>query len=596
MKKGVIILILFIYGVAAGAAEWSFSGGYVYFDNSTTGWTDNSLMLIIGKGDYSSVYEMTRAGKVEGGTWKAEGGEWWYTALPTSGWGDATYMAIIGGDKVWRKGEWGMANIENANHYASYTAGLKASAGQGYVFTVNGHTMTLSYKGDGFTGVTFTDAEKSACYTIDEIGGTVTFICSSDGSRFNTGKRTDVAKVYVYGSITAWEKEEEAYRLTGWSDDGCYYRTMPLSALERIGNSGQPEFLMNIIKYNGNAEAEGYTERAHSTWPNVDSRLLFENGGGVNMVVALPGDDKDEIHSRCERAKKIDGLSDFDLSEPSEQERIANWRLVPGTKMLYRSYHPYDPSRDYGTEERRLYYVGVLGARYGVQGDIALSGDMTGHAGKTYSCGGQTYTVTIPSYYQQLIAGNKVLYVGTRNGKVPTYKTALFESEGPVFGEWIKEVVEWILDEGHPGPYEIHCALGSDRTGAFCATIAALCDASWEAIAADYEGTTAMNVAEYRHRNCIRACLKRMCGVDPASEGWNAAVKGHFVEHGFLTEAQIAALKTKLNDVPSAVESGKLKIESGKYLQNGVLYIQKDFKTYDVSGRIYNAVDSLIDN
>ena len=32
----------------------------MYFDNSATGWTDNSLMLIIGKGDYSSVYEMTR--------------------------------------------------------------------------------------------------------------------------------------------------------------------------------------------------------------------------------------------------------------------------------------------------------------------------------------------------------------------------------------------------------------------------------------------------------------------------------------------------------------------------------------------------------
>ena len=60
MKRRLIILLL-CCAAAVSAADWSFSGGYMYFDNSVTKWADNSIMLIIGKGDYSSVYEMCPA-------------------------------------------------------------------------------------------------------------------------------------------------------------------------------------------------------------------------------------------------------------------------------------------------------------------------------------------------------------------------------------------------------------------------------------------------------------------------------------------------------------------------------------------------------
>ena len=39
-------------------AAWSFSGGCMYFDNSQTQWNDGTIMLIIGKSTYSSVYSM----------------------------------------------------------------------------------------------------------------------------------------------------------------------------------------------------------------------------------------------------------------------------------------------------------------------------------------------------------------------------------------------------------------------------------------------------------------------------------------------------------------------------------------------------------
>ena len=597
MRERLTILLL-CCAAAVSAAEWSFSGGYMYFDNSVTKWADNSIMLIIGKDakdgnpKYSSVYEMCPAPEatVTDGVVSM-----WYTPLPTSGWGDADYMAVIGGGSVWRKGNWSSDNLKNATHYtAAYTAGLGASAGQGFLFTPqsasNGCTITLTYRGTGYSGVTFTSAEKNACYKIDDAKQTITFIFSTSDKRFATS-RSAISRVYVYGSVTAWNQTDEAYRLNGWSDDGCFFRTMPLSAIERVGNSGQPEFLFLIYKYKGGTdygEADAYTDRAHSTWEGMDTRLLFDNNG-INMIVALPGDDLDEIHQRSVEAQKVDALSAFDLTKPADQARIANWRLVPGTTQLYRSYHPFDPSREkYDTEERRLYWVGQLATQAGIQCDIALSGDMTGKAGQSYTCHGQSYTITIPDYYKTIIANNRVLYVGTANGHTPSYNTAIFDSGSDRFAQWIQEVVTFVLDEAHPAPFQIHCALGSDRTGAFCATIAAMCGASWEQIATDYEATSNLRVNEYRHRNCIRYCLKRMCGVDPATDDtFNEKVRKLFIDGGWLTEAQINALKVKLNG--GATDNGERLEVSGeratKSLNDGIIVIQRDGKQYSVSGQ-----------
>ena len=589
MKKG-ILLIACLLSLSMSAATWSFSGGYVYFDNSQTQWSDESFMLVIGRAGYSSVYEMCPVDNPQSGKSQVAS-NWWYTALPSSGWGDAEYMAIITGSKVWRKGTWGQDNLVNASHYAVYTAGLTAKANQGYQFTVDGNTLKLTYLGENYKGVSFTSSEKNACYKLDETNQTITFIFSTSASRFNTS-RSDVSRVYVYGSVSAWDKTDEAYRLNGFSDDGCFFRTMPLSAIERIGNSGQPEFLFNIFKYGDNySEQSGYTDRAHSTWSGVDSRLLFDNNG-VNMIVALPGDDLDEIHSRSILAQKVDKVADIDLTNPSEAARIANWRLVPSTKHLYRSYHPYDPSRaNYDTEERRLYWVGQLATQAGINCDIALSGNCTGNAGKSYTCGGKSYTITIPDYYQTIIANDRVLYVGTVNGHTPSYSEVLYNSNGERFAQWIQETVAFILDDAHPVPFQIHCALGSDRTGAFCATIAALCDATWDEIAADYEATSNMHVNEYRHRNCIRYCLRHMSGVDPATDAtFNEAVKQHFINGGWLTAAQIEALKQKLNGKTTGVETvsgeGLPVTGAGKKLIDGVLYIQKGGSLYSTRGQL----------
>ena len=179
--KRICILLLTLACSWQVFAAWSFSGGCMYFDNSQTQWDDGSIMLIIGKSTYSSVYTMiadpTTANR-------------WYCNLPTSGWSDAEYMAVISGSKSWKSGNFGPDNLVNASHYsAAYTAGLSATSGQGFLFTPqsagNGCNLTLSYLGTGYNGVSFSATEKNNCYKIDTLNQQVTFIFSTSSSDRN---------------------------------------------------------------------------------------------------------------------------------------------------------------------------------------------------------------------------------------------------------------------------------------------------------------------------------------------------------------------------------------------------------------------------
>ena len=577
MMKRVYTLVTAVLTACQMWAAWSFSGGCMYFDNSQTQWADGTIMLIIGKSSYSSVYTMTE---------DATTANRWMCDLPSSGWSDAEYMAVISASKTWDGGNWGPDNLKNAKHYSrAYTAGLSATTGQGFLFTPqskdNDCKLTLTYLGTGYEGIKFADVEKNNCYKLDTAGQRITFIFSTSSKRFNIS-RSDISRVYVYGSITAWNNADDDYRLAAYSSDGCFFRTFPFSAIERVGNSGQPEFLFHVFKKDGS----DYTVRSHSSWEGgIDERLVFINGG-ENMVVSMPWDDMDEIYERCQYAKYVKPLAEWNLTDNMEQARISNFRRVPGTKHLYRSYHPFDPSREqYDTEERRLYYVAQFAEQFGVQCDIALSGDRTSRAGQTYTCGGKSYTITIPAYYQAIIANHNVLYVGTANGITPDFNTALYYSDSERFGQWMKEVVNFILDDAHPAPYQIHCALGSDRTGAFCATIATLCDASWDDISYDYSRTSELRVQEYRHPNAIRYCLRHMCGVDPTESGFHVALKQHFIDGGWLTAEQIAALKQKLNaSDPTDIESVTEDATARKSLRNGQVLIERGGKTYTLTG------------
>ena len=172
----------------------------------------------------------------------------------------------------------------------------------------------------------------------------------------------------------------------------------------------------------------------------------------------------------------------------------------------------------------------------------------------------------------------------------PSFDHAIYYSDGVRFAQWIQETVEFIISDEHPVPFQIHCALGADRTGAFCETIGALCDANWDDLSYDYYRTSELRIEEYRHPNTIRYCLRHMCGVDPATDpNFNEAVKQHFIQGGWLTADQIAALKAKLNRVDTTETA--LENQSGndsfahKFIKNGVLYIERNGITYTVTGQ-----------
>ena len=229
------------------------------------------------------------------------------------------------------------------------------------------------------------------------------------------------------------------------------------------------------------------------------------------MLLLLPGDDIAEIGRRGDTAKYIAPLSAFNLKDSADIAHLTNFRRVPATRHLYRSYHPFNPDRpQYDTEHERMEHLAALGAQYGIKSDIALSGNETGKVGNKYTCGGKQYTVTLPAYYQDIIKNNNVLYVGTANKQTPDYNTAVFRTNEEKFGQWMQEVVRFI--NSHPAPFQIHCSLGADRTGAFSATLAALCGASWSQIAYDYHMTSNLQIQEYRHANCVRYELYLLTG------------------------------------------------------------------------------------
>ena len=144
------ILILLLMGVGnAWGATWSFNGtSYMYFHNKA-GWTDTNKMLFIGKNDWSSVYKMSVVSNTK----------LWVVKLPSSGWSDASYMAVAGaGGNLWGDGSWGPSNRTNATHYTNtYTSGITTNSTQYYLFTPastsNNANITLSYLGNAIASL-----------------------------------------------------------------------------------------------------------------------------------------------------------------------------------------------------------------------------------------------------------------------------------------------------------------------------------------------------------------------------------------------------------------------------------------------------------
>ena len=265
-----------------------------------------------------------------------------------------------------------------------------------------------------------------------------------------------------------------------------------------------------------------------------------------------------------------------------------------------------------------------------------MSGNLESEDGNaTYTVSGTTYTTTIPDYYREIINNHRVLYVGRQNGHTPSYDHALYYTDQSRFAEWIQEIVNFINDDDHPVPFQIHCHLGADRTGVFSGVLAAMCGASWDDIAADYNRTSDLQISEYRHSNQLRHALYLLTGFDPlilpsgpdavptvytattleeaiashtAYSGGKAlynypalgtllptlqeAVAGHFIEGGYLEMDEIETCVAKLRgeEQPTTgvtdIRQNEVMPHVQKVLRDGRVLIIRDGITYDVYGHI----------
>jgi hypothetical protein len=602
---------------------FSLVGGRVYLDNSIAGWDDECIYLVVGNDSESLCVRFLpdTLGRL--------------TCPVPYVKEDITYAAVIGSSH-YSSGSWGPSNLSAANHYSAvYSDGWQSGVHDGWQITLgaadNGCPLTLTPL-DGDYGETFLTTEKNNCFRLNDDLRQITFIFSTSRTRFVISP-LNVQKLFVYGSISNWDKTDSDYRMPGFSADGCFYVTLPYSAIERTGNGGQPEFLFNVFHVNGNS----YVTQSWPTLAEGCEDYLTFNSNGWKQIVAFNDDDVEDLAQRKETALYIRPLADFDLTDRMDQERISNFRRVPGTQHLYRSYHPYHSSRSsYDTERARLEWVAALATEAGINCDIALSGNLESEDGNaTYTVSGTTYTTTIPDYYREIIANNRVLYVGKQNGHTPSYDHALYYTDQSRFAEWIQEIVRFINDDNHPVPFQIHCHLGADRTGVFSGVLAAICGASWDDIANDYNRTSDLQISEYRHSNQLRHAFYLLTGFDPlilpsgpdavpsvytattleeaiashtAYSGGKAlyeypevgtplptlqdAIAAHFVEGGYLELGEIEACAAKLRGDQSDptgvidVQADKSNTCVRKVIRDGRVLIIRDDITYDVWGHI----------
>ena len=379
-----------------------------------------------------------------------------------------------------------------------------------------------------------TQDARNRCFNDNAADKTVTFVF--DNNLWNVD---DVTSVNVCGSFNSW-KVKDAYLMTYDSTADAWTLTLPYSDVKIPGNSGQPEF--KFVTNGGD-------------WQSGEGKSFIPDGyvfmtSDKNNIVVFDSDDFDIIKANSEIAGKIKSLDEFDLDTPEGRAAISNFRLVPGTRALYRCYHPYKWSRpNMETEPVRIDLVQKLSAEKGINSDICLSGDESGKL-TSYTVNGVVYQEAIPDYYKTIIENNRVLNVGTANGSTPSYNYVYYTPTSSKFGQWIKETVDFIISDESLAPYSIHCRLGTDRTGVFCGVLAALCGASWPEIAADYQSTNQMGILEFRDYHLLQHSFQTLLGFDDINQVDNLgeALAQYFIGKGFLSQADIDALVAKIGD------------------------------------------------
>ena len=223
------ILALLTLSIGQVWAGPTFSGGYAYFYNKG-GWSDSYKQLCIGKSSYTSTYSMTAITNTK----------LWYVSLPTSGWGDATYMAVIGNSSSWGSGDWGPSNLSNANHRTGTVdlGNWGFNSGNVNMLTpANGNndaTLTLSYVGNAYSSLnntitfrakaavnssTYSDVNTPAKLTASSKAFSSYTSCETNKSAtLNAGSTSTTISCGYTATTTLTAADADGYDFIGWYD------------------------------------------------------------------------------------------------------------------------------------------------------------------------------------------------------------------------------------------------------------------------------------------------------------------------------------------------------------------------------------------
>lgn len=345
----------------------------------------------------------------------------------------------------------------------------------------------------------------------------VKFYCSKN----NYPDLQDFESVYVTGTFNGWlNTGDSSWLMKKQQEKGktVFVLEKKIEDILVPGNSGFPEFKFFGLSDNS-------------------CHILGEKPGAGNVflgnkLILFSDEDFEEV----EKLNKVPGvykeLKDFDLNCPACRAELSNVRLVPGTKALYRGYHPCKKSRGWlDTENDRILLVRKALDLYGIKSDITLSG----YEGIDERAG--------ESVCQQL------LQMENKNNRLCVnidYNLVYFHSDAVEFLNIIQRIAKFILE--HPAPYYLHCRLGSDKTGVIAAVFASLCGAGWKEIAEDFEKTNDCGIGEFRSRKILRYSLQRLTGFDPeGSDNLAYTMQSLFLKEKLLKAGEIEKLIKKLN-------------------------------------------------
>ncbi len=212
------------------------AGGYVYFDNTKTKWTDSCIQFVIGHSSYSRTYTMSKISNTN----------LYYVNLSSStyhDWGDATYYAVIGTSSKWGDGSWGSSNLTNATHRtAAYTTAYNMDGDtKRHLVTPtgssNGTSIGIAYQGTTYGSLNKTNyvyvksaAAGSTTYNNDSAAGTAKitgYYLSANSTASSHSATTTLNSSYTSNctiapgtTITLTASPNTGYKFVGWYTSG----------------------------------------------------------------------------------------------------------------------------------------------------------------------------------------------------------------------------------------------------------------------------------------------------------------------------------------------------------------------------------------